>query len=680
MGDSQISPAGKALAILVGVLIGFLVGDIVILLVRVPGLLSPSHWSGLGALLGSAAVLYIAIGLYFLGFYVVVWVISRILRMRFTSATVAVITVFGAPACLMIQDKLQRRMLGAFMSLKEPYFYVPTAIVLAILVAAMIVIHLASRYSGQRPAWVRGLFDWRVLMVLACAVLLVYGLGMIDPINVLGVFSDDQERKATMESPPGTVEKAAPGSPNFIVLTIECFRRDEFTKDNAPFLWKLAQENIWFPDYFVVSAATRPSVTSLFTSLYPAQHGCYNLALSTQAKGKTTATTSVVAKTVQTFPMLLQERGYRTLMTTTVPLTMDPMFGFENVYYRFDATEPYHFRFPSFDAFVGFRILKLSSSGWRVFKVILLQPEHSRLYFDSPRVNRTIERELTKHVTGEDDRPFLLYVHYVEPHAPYYHHPYRVVQLNLYSPGRRESILDAYRSEISAVDQSIADLYGYLEENGLLENTYLFVTADHGEEFYDHGDWGHGKSVYPEVVGVPGILVLPGEEKAARRIDSIVENIDVMPTFAELAGVPAPLDWEGRSAVSLIRGEAGGEVDTTAGVPGVAFAQFSDERLHSWASVVTGGWQMIFREPLGSEQLPREERLERRRTLLFDLTDDPLAKRNLYGKGVEQESELVGLLDSTLTRLEATAHLFRGERDKIDPTLRDQFKALGYIQ
>jgi arylsulfatase A-like enzyme len=310
---------------------------------------------------------------------------------------------------------------------------------------------------------------------------------------------------------------------------------------------------------------------------------------------------------------------------------------------------------------------------------MLFPPDHSRLYFDSPRVNETIKRELMKHATGEDDRPFLLYAHYVEPHTPYYHHPYPAMQLNIYSPGRREALLDAYRSEISAVDRSIADLYEFLKENGLLDNAYLLVTADHGEEFYDHKDWGHGKTLYPEIVGVPAILVLPGRESAARRVDAIVENIDVMPTFAELVGIPAPQHWEGRSLVSLLGPEVGGEADTTAGEAGVAFAQFCDERLHSWASVVTGGRQMIFREPQGSEGLPLEERREGRRTLLFDLVDDPLGKRNLYGKGVQQESELVTLLESTLERLEATAHIFRGEEEKIDPKLRDQFKALGYI-
>jgi arylsulfatase A-like enzyme len=331
---------------------------------------------------------------------------------------------------------------------------------------------------------------------------------------------------------------------------------------------------------------------------------------------------------------------------------------------------------------VGFRILNLSLSGWRVFKVILFPPEHSRLYFDSPRVNKTIKRELTKHASGEDDRPFLLYAHYVEPHTPYYHHPYPAMQLNLYSASRRGGILDAYRSEIKAVDRAIADLCSFLEENGLLDNTYLFITADHGEEFYDHKDWGHGKSLYPEIIGVPAMLVLPRGGRVAKRVDSVVENIDVMPTFAELAGVPAPLHWEGRSLVAFFAAEAEGAegAETTAEEAGVAFSQFCDERLHSWASAVAGGWQVIFREPIQNLELSGEERRQGRRTLLFDLAEDPLAKQNLYGNGTERESELVALLDSTLVRLEATAHIFRGEEEKIDPKLREQFKALGYIQ
>lgn len=682
MSYSNASSKGNAFALLGAVLIGFFLADMAILVWRAPGLLQPAHWSGLGALLVSGLVLYAAIGLYFLVFYVMLRILSRLLRLKFTPSATALITVFFAPLILVAQESLQRKMLGTYISLMSPFFYVPTGIIIGILVVALLLIYFLTNRLGKPPVWLRRAFAWPVLISTACGVFIIYTLLAVPRINVLGVFTDEEQQMLNKQHEPITTQVTTTEGPNYIVLKIEALRSDEFTPENAPFLWQLAQQNVWFANYYVVSSATRPSVTSFFTSLYPAQHGCYNLALAQTKIDKVPKATSKVAKTIQTLPWLLQERGYRTLMTTANLLTTDHLFGFEDVYHCFNATSPYHFRVPSLEAFVGFHFLKRYLGHWRIFKVIVFSPEHSWTYFEAPRVNETIKRELNKKLMGEDNRPFFLYVHYMEPHSPYYRHPHKPVQINIYSGGQRESILDAYRCEIKAIDQAIADLYAFLVEKDLLDNTYLFITADHGEEFYDHKDWGHGKSLYPEVISVPAILVLPSGQKTSLRVDAVVENIDVMPTFAELAGVPAPEYWRGQSLVSYFSPEVEGatETDTTAGESQIAFSQFYDERRYFWASAITGGWQIIFVEPRKQKVSSGEERKQQRKIMLFHLAEDPLALHNLYGQGLDNEMELVTLLDETLQRLEATAHLFWGEEEKIDPKLLDQLRTLGYIK
>jgi arylsulfatase A-like enzyme len=353
------------------------------------------------------------------------------------------------------------------------------------------------------------------------------------------------------------------------------------------------------------------------------------------------------------------------------------MFGCEEVYCRFDATEPYRFKPLSFDVFVGYRHLWLWLGGWRILKTIVTPPDHSRVYFDAPRVNETIKQELTRKITGEDSRPFFLYAHYMEPHSPYYYHPYRPVQFNIYSERMRESILEAYRSEIKAVDQAIADLYAFLAEKGLLENTYLFIAADHGEEFLDHGDWGHGKSLYPEVISVPAILVPPAGQEVKRSVDAPVENIDVMPTFAELAGVPAADYWEGRSLASFISPA----YSTAPYDQHTAYGQFRDDFGRFWATAITDdGWQVVFREAARLKDASEAERREKRAVLLFNLARDPLAKSNLAGQGLDEEARLVSLLEENLRRLELTAHLYQGGEEEIDSKALEQLKALGYIQ
>jgi arylsulfatase A-like enzyme len=677
MSPSETRSGGKPVVLLGAVALGLFLGEMVIIIARAPGLLAPAHLSGLGSLVISALVLYLAVGIYFILFYVMLRIISFILRLRFTPSGTALIAALTALPFLIVQNSFQTRMLGQFMSLTAPRFYVPSAIVLALLVGVLILLHLVTRRVKEVPAWYRRITDWRALAAIAFVVFVVYASFAVTPINVLGIFTEEQEHNESMEYKAAAVQEAPPDAPNFIVLKIEAFRRDEFTPENAPFLWQLAQDNIWFTDYYVVAPATRASVTSFFTSLYPVQHASYDEPLAGRAGEESYIRSVAVAESIRSVPRQLLEHGYHTIEITSNDATLDRMFGFKDVFNRFDALEPYSFRFPSLDPFEGYRFLKRYTGYWRVFKIIVTSPEHSWTYFDAPRVNETIKRELDKRLNRGAVDPFFLYVHYMEPHSPYYRHPYRALHLNLYSPERREKILGLYRSEIGAVDRSIADLYAFLETKGLLENTYLFISADHGEEFHDHGQWGHGKSVYPEVLKVPAIMVLPPGKRIARHVDQVVENIDVMPTFAELAGVSPWVHWQGESLASHFDPDAATQAP---GSRGIAFSQFNDGRRFFWASAVRDGWQVIFREPGRRKASGYEPQHEGRCTMLFNLAEDPLAKHDLYGQGSDVEQDLVDTLNSNLTMLEATSHLFRGKEVEIDQDRIDQLKALGYIQ
>ncbi|MBT4291921.1 sulfatase, partial [bacterium] len=523
---------------------------------------------------------------------------------------------------------------------------------------------LAKFISSKTQIKVRALnraFRWPGLTGTSFISFLIWALVWGPNINVLSVFDSDQQRAPEKEL---TVEQGEPNdsAPNFIVLKIEAFRRDDFTQQNVPFLWKLAQENIQFSNYNTVASATRPSVTSFFTSLYPAQHGCYNLAIST---GKDKATVKV-SDSINCLPKILQAGGYQTDMFTSNTLATDPVFGFENVYRRFSSVEPYHFQIPAPESFVGYSFLRKRLNLLRIFNVVSFSPEHSPSYFDASRLNISVFESLRQ----DTGKPRMMYIHYMEPHMPYYHHPYKPVQVNRYSSALKDEIRKAYREELTAIDSGIEDLFAELNTNGLLENSWILITSDHGEEFLDHHKWGHGKSVFPEVLGVPAILVAPTSRYEPMVIDSVVENIDIMPTFAEIAGVEFDEYWEGESLLPLIE-KTGQGTD-------LALAQFDDTK-RLWSTAILGHWQIIFREPSGAETMDPAERELQRKVLLFNLEVDPLAQNNLFESESEKATEMIYLLEDELERLEGSAPMFRGDEQSIDPEQMEQLRALGYV-
>ncbi|MBU0740943.1 sulfatase-like hydrolase/transferase [bacterium] len=650
---------------LFAVALGFFLADMVLLFFRAPGLLSPANWTGALNLLGTGILLYAVYFLMMLGFLVMLTAGNFILRLKFDMNSLAILTVILTPFYIYIQDRILISVLGIYINPADPYFYVPVLIAMAVLLIFLALVRLVlSRVPFNLTALHRA-FSWPGLTGTAFAMFMIYALIWGPRMNVLSLFDADQQRAPEMEYSVEAPGRAADEAPNFIVVKIEAFRRDEFTRQNVPFLWQLAQDNTWFSNYHVVASATRPSVTSFFTSLYPAQHGCYNLAVGKSDNGD--QTTVKVSEAINCLPRILQENGYRTEMFTSNTLATDPVFGFQKVLRRFSSVAPYEFKIPAPESFVGYSFLRRRLNMFRIFNIFAFSPEHSPSYFDAPRLNTAIQQSLKQ----STDSPVMMYIHYMEPHMPYYHHPYVPLQIINYSATRKDEVQSAYREELSAIDRSIAGLFELFDENGILDNSWILITADHGEEFLDHKKWGHGKSVFPEILCVPAILVEPVSQRKSQVIDSVVESIDIMPTFADIADIPVDEYWEGESLVPLISG-----TDTTG--TNLALAQFDDKK-QLWSSAISGNWQVIFREPSGAEELDHSDRLAKRKVMLFDLAEDPLAQNDLSETKSDKATEMTTLLEGELARFEISAPLFRGEEQKIDPEQMKQLRALGYV-
>ncbi len=143
------------------------------------------------------------------------------------------------------------------------------------------------------------------------------------------------------------------------------------------------------------------------------------------------------------------------------------------------------------------------------------------------------------------DNNLFLFLHFYAPHFPY-----------IRSKGLKSfmfsSLEDRYVVDLSFLDKQIGRLLNYLRKDEF-EDSLIIFTSDHGESLYEHGIPIAHRGVYENVVNIP--LIIKHPSLPAKRIDSIVQQIDLLPTILELLGISAPDDIDGKSLIPLINGE-----------------------------------------------------------------------------------------------------------------------------
>lgn len=159
-------------------------------------------------------------------------------------------------------------------------------------------------------------------------------------------------------------------------------------------------------------------------------------------------------------------------------------------------------------------------------------------------------------------RPFFLYLHYMDVHQPYRplaSDAQRFVAANggaLLDENRAVPDADprdldfthaTYQACVAHADALVAALLAKLDAVGASDDTLIVLTADHGEEFGEHGGIGHGRTIYGEVVRVPLLMVWPGRIEPGRRVAHLSQHLDLAPTILSLVGLEAPSSFTGRS-------------------------------------------------------------------------------------------------------------------------------------
>jgi arylsulfatase A-like enzyme len=420
---------------------------------------------------------------------------------------------------------------------------------------------------------------------------------------------------------------------NVILISIDTLRADHlgsygYSRETSPFLDSLARRGVIFEEATAPAAWTVPSHASMLTGLYPRSHGLR-------------FPRDKLPPEVATLPSMLSEQGYATGAVVNVPLLSQGR-GFER----------------GFDHFAYFR----PAAG----------PEGRA---------RSVSEEGVSWARKQGEQPFLLFLHYYDVHSNFqplpryrrmFEQPYAGIadgttaQLKAYRKGKvkladadARHLLDLYDAGIRQLDDELAELFADLEEEELLENTLVFITSDHGEEFFDHGDFLHGRTLYQELVHVPLLVLGPGLPEGLR-VREPVSLVDLVPTILALLGLPEPDAIEGEDLSAQCRGSGGASPDRALFYE--ADAWFHNIHEDFRRAIRKGRYKLHFNH--------RERSSE-----LYDLPRDPGEHENLVSEKPGVAAELRAELNAFMTESREPQRLPPPSDEALE-----QLRQLGYAE
>jgi arylsulfatase A-like enzyme len=521
-------------------------------------------------------------------------------------------------------------------------------------VASGLIAAIAASLLLRRPP--KGFLRAAVLCAAVFAIFIVAG-------SVAGAVAKPSER-----STPLSDAKTRPTGPNIILVAVDTLRADYlplYSSDlpiKTPNLEAFAKDSVLFKDCFAQASWTKPSFATIFTGLYPESH---------TATGKDSA----LPDQVTTFAEVLHEHGYYTQGFANNPnITAALHFDQGFTSYVDLRTNLYFGASPSASNLSLYRILRVVRvrAMDKLGHLPVIGKHFSKMdvhdfYQPGESVNTEVFSWLDSSKAPKD-RPFLLFVHYMDPHDPYFDHDTgkayaRAQNSHPDAATQLTPMVKAYFDEIVYTDRSFGRLAEGLKKRGLYDNSVIVFTADHGEEMYDHKGWWHGDTLYDEEIHVPLIVKLPKEVKAGEVDTALARHIDLAPTMIRLAGLdPAPA-MQGKPLFTPAGDFA--NRDTA-----YVFSQVDFEG-NTLEAVRTPDSKLI----RANEDNPRGlAPLE-----LYDVAQDPKETQNLGGKGDARETALGEVMMGMRGVIQANA-AEPVMRQELSQDLKDQLGAIGYTQ
>lgn len=308
-------------------------------------------------------------------------------------------------------------------------------------------------------------------------------------------------------SAPRIVTQQNEDDANLLFITIDCLRADHlgshgYERDVSPTLDAMAESGVRFENAFANAPMTLPSIPQIFTS--------------------------------RVFPTRDED-----ILTDPIARSGIPNAAYvNNAWIPLWLSQGQHAKPPgTFDRLV---------SGDR----------------DAKAITNEALAWLGEHPTER----FALYLHYLDAHTPYrpprsYVERYAAKDYagpvgdtfddeegadgGKYDDSDKQKIIALYDASIRYIDDQLARLFSALEKSGRLDRTLVVISADHGEEFWDHGRFFHGQSLYDELLHVPLIVQLPGGEHAGTVVERPVRSIDIAPSILDWMKLPRPEGFTG---------------------------------------------------------------------------------------------------------------------------------------
>lgn len=500
----------------------------------------------------------------------------------------------------------------------------------------------------------RKLLRWRPGSVMLRAWGSPVVVGGLCGVLALGTFLMGNPAEAR-DLPP--LRNAPDGAGNVLFIVVDTLRADHlpqygYDAVETPALDEFANDAIRFNMAFANASWTRPSFASILSGRLPSNHGVM-------------AKVDALPGEITTLPEALQEAGWQTRGIAT-NYNVSPYFNFHQGFDQYEYMEP-EFVLGADDAAAKLLLVQTLK---RVIEKVEAKLGHvapGSAYRDAETVNARVlewldETEQQGEAREGAGSPWFFFVGYMDPHDPYYPHPYDGTGYSRAAnqrpdPSEAPRLMELYDGEIEYWDSQFGALIEDLKRRGLYDDLTIVITSDHGEEFCEHGGFWHGTTLYDEQIRVPLFVKLPGNTRGGTTIGHWTQSIDLMPTVLRLLDLEVPEGVQGGDVF-----EGTDRVYAEESHEGNVLESVRERR-------GTDEWKIITANQGNPRGLAAIE--------LYRPDYDPGEQQNLAEESREQVTSLIEVLDEERARAHEGAA--SGEAVDLEGEAAERLQAIGYM-